>query len=184
MSASLRMRLLALSAIALLAVITGCGGDGDASPAGSENGVSTTTAPPGKKIAMEVSFDPSTPLAPVCGPSGACVLPLSRTTPTRITGSFTGGAVSSGAGAPTASGGYTAVAFQLFTGSVEGCGTGTLGWTEVLSSDNVTDVSGTWTIAEGTGTDDLATVSGGGTFEGKVNPDLSGTATVSGRIEC
>jgi hypothetical protein len=97
---------------------------------------------------------------------------------------LTGSAIGSGAGTAKASGGYSAVAFQLFTGSVVGCGTGTLAWIEVISSDNVADLSGTWTIAEGTGTGDLASASGGGTFTAKVNPDSSGTGTASGRIRC
>ena len=109
--------------------------------------------------------------------------PLSRTT-TRVTGSFTGGTVSAGAGTPKKAGGSAGVAYQLFTGRVKGCGVGTLVWTEVTSSDNGTNVTGAWTIRKGTGTGALASVSGGGRFSGTSNSDGSGTATATGRIRC
>ena len=45
-------------------------------------------------------------------------------------------------------------------------------------------VSGTWRVVDGSGTDGLAGVAGGGTFEGTTGPDGSGTVTAIGSIAC
>jgi hypothetical protein len=172
-----------IGALALLVVAFGCSSDKATPRAKSRTNASTTTVAAGKRVSMEISYDAPTLLAPACGSSGACVYPLSRTT-TRVTGSFTGGTVSAGAGTPKKAGGSAGVAYQLFTGTVKGCGSGTLVWTEVTSSDDGTNVLGAWTIRKGTGTAGLASVAGGGRFTGKTNADGSGTAAARGRIRC
>src|SRR5437868_6648298 len=88
-----------VGALALLVVAFGCSSDKSTPRARSRTNASTTTVAAGKPVQMDISFDAPTLLAPACGPSGACVYPLSRTT-TRVTGSFTGGTVSAGAGTP------------------------------------------------------------------------------------
>lgn len=183
MDSSSRSRRAEVGALALLVIAVGCSGD-DATPrAKSPTSVSTTTAAADKVVSMEVSFDAPTLLAPACGSAGACVYPLSRTT-TRIEGSLTGRTVSAGAGTPTKSGGYSGVGFHVFTGTVKGCGSGTVVWTEVITSDDGANVSGAWTIRKGTGTAGLASVSGNGTFTGTTNSDTSGTVTATGTVRC
>jgi hypothetical protein len=172
-----------IGVLALLVIAFGCSSDKATPRATSRSNASTTTAAAVKHVSMEVSFDAPTLLAPACGPTGACVYPLSRTT-TRVEGSFTGSTVSAGAGTPKKTGGYVGVAYQVFTGTVKGCGSGTLVWTEVTSSDDGTNVSGAWTIRKGTGTAGLASASGGGRFTGKTDSDSSGTVTATGTVHC
>jgi hypothetical protein len=172
-----------IGALALLVVAFGCSSDKTTPRAQSRTNASKTTVAAGKPVHMEISFDAPTLLAPACGSSGACVYPLSRTT-TRVTGSFSGGTVSAGAGTPKKAGGSAGVAYQLFTGRVKGCGVGTLVWTEVTSSNDGANLTGAWTIRKGTGTAGLASVSGGGRFTGTTHSDGSGTAAATGRIRC
>jgi hypothetical protein len=184
MGTSSRSRLARVGLLALLVIAVGCSSNQATPKAKSRTSRSTTTVAMGKHVSSEVSFDAPTLLAPACGSTGACVYPLSRTT-TRVKGSFTGSTVSAGAGSPTKSGGgYAGVGYQLFTGTVKGCGSGTVVWTEVTSTNDGTNVSGAWTIRNGTGTAGLASVSGGGRFTGKTNRDSSGAVTATGTIHC
>ena len=169
--------------LVLLVIAIGCSGDDDEPSAKATTSVSTAKGAAVKKVTMEISFDAPTLLAPACDAAGACVYPRSRTT-TNVTGSLTGRTVSAGAGTPTKSGGYSGVAFHVFTGRVNGCGSGTVAWTEAMTSNDDGNVSGTWTIRNGTGTAGLASVSGNGTFTGTTEPDSSGTVTAKGTVRC
>jgi len=177
-----RSRWAEVGVLALLVIAIGCSGD-DAKPRAKATTSVPTRVAAAKKVTMEISFDAPTLLAPACDAAGACVYPLSRTT-TRVTGSLTGKTVSAGAGAPTKSNGYSGVAFHVFTGRVNGCGSGTVAWTEFTRSNGDGNVSGTWTIRKGTGTAALASLSGTGTFRGKTDPDSSGTSTAKGTVRC
>lgn len=139
--------------------------------------------PRGPHASTMLSFGPPTFLPPACNEAQNCVFPLERTT-TTLTGTFSGTSVSAGAAVPNATGAYNAVGIHLFTGTVEGCGAGTLVWTEELVSEGGAETAGTWHIADGSGTGALESVSGGGSFQAHVNPDASGTGTATGRISC
>jgi Protein of unknown function (DUF3224) len=134
-------------------------------------------------VTMTGSFGPPTFLAPACNEAQNCVYPLERTS-SILTGSLSGTSVSAGAGVPNAAGGFDAVGIHLFTGTVEGCGAGTLVWTEELASAGGGEAAGTWHIADGSGTGALESVSGSGSFESHVNADGGGTGTSTGRISC
>jgi hypothetical protein len=178
-----RSRRAEVGVLALLVIAIGCSGDEAKPRAKATTSVPKATVAAAKKVTMEVSFDAPTLLAPACDAGGACVYPLSRTT-TSVTGSLTGRTVSAGAGTPKKSGGYSGVGFHVFTGRVNGCGSGTVVWTEVITSNDEGNTSGTWTIRKGTGTAGLASVSGNGTFTGKTDPDSSGTVTAKGTVRC
>ena len=94
------------------------------------------------------------------------------TTPTRCIGSFqnvrtyagglTGTSYSAGTASLGSDGLYHGVAVELFTGSVDGCGSGTLVIQQIGALDPIGDRSaGSWTIAADAGTGDLAHASGG-----------------------
>ena len=131
---------------------------------------------------MTVTFGPATLGQPACA-DDACVFPLVRTSST-ITGSMTGTTVSGGAGLPGPTGGYVGVGIHRFSGEVEGCGRGTLTWTETITSDDGTAVTGTWAIVPSSGTGDLTEVTGGGTFHGTAATDAGGAAEAVGQLDC
>ncbi len=94
------------------------------------------------------------------------------TTPSRCIGSFqnvrtytggmTGTSYSSGTAALGSDGLYHGVAIELFTGTVDGCGDGTLVIRQTGDLDPMTGGgTGSWTIVDDAGTGDLAHASGG-----------------------
>lgn len=184
----MRIRHTFLCCIALVTVLvaaTALVACDDADSASSDDTSSETAVDDdrdGTDIEFSTTFGAPDMLAPACDDDGNCVLPLTRAHGT-IEGSITGRTVSGGVGTAIASGGYSAAGVQVFVGTIEGCGTGTLVWTEYITSDGV-DTTGTWTIVEGSGTGDLESVTGGGTFDADVQADSTGSATGSGTISC
>ena len=97
--------------------------------------------------------------------------PCDTTTPTRCVGTFqnlitytgdmSGTSYASGSAALAPDGIYRATAIEQFSGSITGCGTGTLIIEQSGTLDPVTGADdGTWRIVPGTGTGDLANASG------------------------
>jgi hypothetical protein len=142
----------------------------------------TTDEPPGDEVRFTTSFGPPTLLDAACA-DVACVFPLTRDR-SELDGAMTGTSVSGGAGFPSPAGGFAGVGIQRFEGTVDGCGSGTLVFTEVITSGDGVTSSGTWSIAEASGTEDLEGATGGGTFEASQEADGSGVAEAIGTIHC
>jgi Protein of unknown function (DUF3224) len=110
------------------------------------------------------------------------------TDPTRCTGTFrtvrtlsgdlAGTAYATGSAVLLADGTYQGQAIVQFTGTVAGCGQGTLLMLEVGVLDPAAGTSaGTWTIVAGQGTGDLASTTGDGEADGT-------TPVTTGRVRC
>ena len=102
--------------------------------------------------------------------------PCDPTTPTRCagtfetvrayTGDFTGTSYLVGSAVKLPNGTYQGQDVAQFSGTIAGCGTGTVVMVEVGILDPATGGQrGTWTITAGQGTGDLARVSGSGTSD-------------------
>jgi hypothetical protein len=142
----------------------------------------TADEPSGDEVRFTSSFGPPNLLEPACA-GGACVFPLTRER-SEVEGALTGSSVSGGAGFPLPGGGYAGVGIRRFEGTIEGCGSGTVMVTEVITSSDGTEASGTWAIVESSGTEDLADAAGGGTFTASQAADGSGVAEATGTISC
>ena len=143
---------------------------------------STTAAPHGTPVTFEIDLGPAQFGAPACdGP--ACVIGLQRTG-TVLRGDIDGTAVTVGAGAERPGGGLAGSSYSIITAEVAGCGTGSFGYVDVSSAKDISAIPGTWVIVEGTGSGDLAGISGGGTFNAAFNTDTTGHATATGTVDC
>jgi hypothetical protein len=173
-------------ALLLLAIAAGCGDDDDATAqSGSSTTAADATTTTPEPEGVEVSFEATLPSpqygTPVCE-GETCVYPLSRTG-TTVSGGFEGITVAAGAGSATPSGGLAGVNYQIFIGEVAPCGSGSVGWADIaVGGADGLDVQ--WQIIEGTGTGDLAGMSGQGTSDATFNADNSGTASSTGVIDC
>ena len=93
-----------------------------------------------------------------------------------ITGDFAGTTYQVGAAALLPDGTYLGQAVVQFTGTVEGCGSGTLMIQESGILDPVTGgARGTWVIMSGSGTGDLAQLSGSTTVDSRTSDTWTGT---------
>ena len=78
------------------------------------------------------------------------------------TGGITGTSYAVGAAAVAADGLYRGTAIEQFSGTIAGCGTGTVIIQQTGVLDPATGVStGSWTMVPGTGTGDLTKIAGG-----------------------
>ncbi len=118
---------------------------------------------------------------PICDAQQHCMYPLTVTG--TYSGDLTGTSISHSAGALFGTE-YAAGDTTIFTGTLAGCGTGTM--VMVSTGRGTSGGKGTsrWDIFEGLGTGDLARVHGSGTTES--GPDSSGAivVTLTGRITC
>jgi hypothetical protein len=142
----------------------------------------TTDEPSGEEVRFTSTFGPPNLLEAACA-ADACVFPLTRER-SEVEGALTGASVSGGAGFPLPGGGYAGVSIRRFEGTIDGCGSGTVMFTEVITSSDGTEASGTWSIVESSGTEDLAGVAGEGSFTGSQAADGSGVAEGTGTIDC
>jgi Protein of unknown function (DUF3224) len=165
-SRTLARRLPVASAAALVLLASGSSPVG----AGSDGGHGT----------RQVELSISSPM-PVGGDFGC-----DPTDPTRCAGSyrnlrtlagdFTGTGYQVGMASLLADGIYQGVGLVLFTGTVEGCGTGTLTIVENGRLDPVTGATwGTWEITAGQGTGELADLSGSLAADSRVDDVSRGT---------
>jgi hypothetical protein len=173
-------------ALLLVAGAAACGDDDDATAqegSTTTEAGATTTAP--EPEGTEVRFDVALPSpqygAPVCE-GDTCVIGLSRSG-TTVSGDLDGVTVAAGAGSSTPAGGLAGVNYQVFIGEVVPCGAGTVGWAEIAIG-GADGLAVEWQIIEGTGTGDLAGMSGQGTADATFNADNSGTGTSVGVIDC
>jgi hypothetical protein len=181
------MRRLAPFAVAVLVGfgLTGCGSSGDdnaAAPSSTVVADTTTTTTPGarevtwSKIAPPIKLTP-----PFCDAEQHCVYPATSTG--TFTGDLDGSVVTSGGSALDATGKrFAGGRTDLFVGTIEGCGEGTVVMVGVERA-TLKDGEGEWQIVEGFGTGALKNVSGHGTGKGTV--DATGIrANFEGEIVC
>lgn len=123
-----------------------------------------------------------TPSAPACDPEGNCVVPYSIGEAT-YSGGVRGTSVTAGILVLDATTGYsTGTSYQLFTGEIVGCGTGTV----VIALPEFESVPGEPIIAkgsivDGSGTGGLDRVSG--TITNVFTSDASGAGSAVGRVD-
>ena len=93
-----------------------------------------------------------------------------------LSGDLSGSAYAVGSAFLLPEGRYQGQSIVQFTGSVAGCGTGSLVIIETGVLDPVTgDTFGTWTVVAGQGTGDLAQTSGDGTADTRINDATTGS---------
>ena len=135
-----------------------------------------------RKLDAAYEQQPATIGTPVCSPT-TCVVTFSLSGV--IAGDVAGSFVQAGAGARMPDGALYATSTLVFTGTVAGCGSGTFTMRSTgLNRAGVT--SGELEIVEGSGTDDLASLTGTGTLvAGEVDPATGiGTGRIEYRVKC
>jgi hypothetical protein len=186
-----RIHVVGLVAIAIL--LSSCGSDDEPTSAPSSGAVSTasstavstvvstTTDTLGHEVTASSTAGASTVGDPICDAEQHCMYPLTITA--TVSGDLTGTTVSHSAGALVGTD-FAASDTMIFTGTVAGCGTGTLVFLSTGRGSTTGTTTSTWTIAEGFGTGDLVHATGTGTT--RVPPASSGSApaTLTGRITC
>jgi hypothetical protein len=120
---------------------------------------------------------------PICSSPTSCVVPFSLFGVS--TGDVAGTIVQAGAGSRMADGSLYANSTVVFTGTVTGCGSGTVTmWSTGFNRGGVT--SGSIDIIEGSGTAGLASLTGAGTvISGNLDPATGiGSGLIEYRIKC
>ncbi len=105
------------------------------------------------------------------------------TTTATVSGDLTGSTVSHSAGTLVGTE-FAASDTLIFTGTVAGCGTGTLVLLSLGRGSTTGTTTSNWTIAEGFGTGDLVHVTGTGTTTVPPASEGSTSATLTGRLTC
>jgi len=156
------------SAVLGLAGLTGLAATLVTAPAGAAPGRSL---PPITATAVATT----TPGAPACDPTGRCVVPWQSTS--AVTGGLQGEALSFGSLVTDdpAAGTYTSTHYALFTGAVEGCGSGTVVFYFPPVAGSPGAFRGRIEVHAGSGTGDLAGLRGSGTYQ--VTPSATGSLT-------
>ena len=151
-------------------------------PGGPTGAAGATDLASGK---LEAGYEqqPARVGTPICSSPTACVVPFSlQGVSTRdVAGTF----VQAGAGTRMADGSLYANSTLLFTGTVTGCGTGTVTM-QSTGFNRVGVTSGSIEIIEGSGTDGLASLTGtGSVISGTVDP-ATGIARglIQYRVKC
>jgi hypothetical protein len=173
-----------LTLLALLVLVVSCGASGGGattSPASPSASMLANPENQGDEITVALTGPPLVPGTPAC--ASGCPLPYTQTGTT--TGSFRGRIT--GAGAVVLDHGRFAGATTfVFRGAIDSCGVGTLvlrRWEE--GTLGTTDLTGTWEIASGFGTGQLAEVSGSGTIAaGAARAGVEISSTLHGHVAC
>lgn len=82
------------------------------------------------------------------------------------------------------SGDTYATSLETFTGTVKGCGTGTMTYRQFGTADRKGTMRFEWQVVESLGTGELAGLQGHGTLTGASRPDQSSEGEFSGEIDC
>ena len=172
--------------LVLVVLFGACGGTGAARTEKTDTGAPAagiaTNGHRGRAVAFTVTGPPIAPRAPAC--ATACPLPYTQTGTAE--GSFRGAVA--GVGAVQLDGQrFTGATTFVFRGTVASCGDGTVvlrRWEEgALGS--AAQLFGSWDIAPGFGTGELANVSGGGVIEAATAKNPGEIAsTFRGRVVC
>ena len=140
-----------------------------------------------RKVSFTTSSGPPVSFAPTCDAARACLVPVSGGPESSVSGDLNGTGVYAGAARLLGSNEAISSALATFTGTVKGCGTGTITirYAAHYSSRLPHGGGGTWEVVGGVGTGALSHLTGRGTFTvGTVKPDLSGTDSFEGTIHC
>ena len=154
-------------------------------------------ASPGRDVRVASTFEGPTYLQNAqsvrCGPTvtGGCQLEFTGTS--TLDGSLAGGTSWRlwGWGNPDGSNEYTSI--ETFTGTFEGCGTGSFQFTvpdgyiaAAPTEPNLgRRMTSTWNVVPGSGTGDLVAVTDGhGNIDGVLYPDQSSAGTFTGVLTC
>jgi hypothetical protein len=140
----------------------------------------TDVDPATQRTEFRVDGPPVVVGTPVCDASGApCLFPGSRTV--TFSGDWEGTAVVSGSVSLRGTG-FAGSAVWLFSGTVEGCGTGTLHLSvrEVGSVTGGGSATGRWVVQKGFGSGELSDVTGGGRGSGST----AAGSEIQGKVRC
>jgi hypothetical protein len=162
---NIRFRACALVLLGLLAACSSSAGGDTTATAPSSTVVTATTVSAGTAVHWEADAIPGVPKQE-CNETEQCV--LLGTERIELRGDLTGTAFTGTAAAFGKNRKFVVGRVDVFRGTVEGCGTGTM----VIYGTEIADVrlgDGAWKIAEGFGTGDLTGVTGHGTGEGTVD---------------
>jgi hypothetical protein len=149
----------------------------------SADAASTAATAATRRLQAPYEQQPAVVGAPVCSPNAACVIPFSLLGVSA--GDVDGTFAQAGAASLLADGTIYANSTLVFTGVVAGCGTGTVTMRSTgINSGGTT--SGSIEIIEGSGTADLATLSGTGTvLSGAIDPATGiGSGVIEYKIKC
>jgi hypothetical protein len=119
--------------------------------------------------------------APQCSAAGVCLYPWTEAGESH--GDLEGTYVASGVATANATGELSIVRMDTFTGTIKGCGTGTITARAVEAVNTPTPEPGRWMILDGFGTGDLAGVHGFGEATGGTTPTGLST-TLTGSLRC
>jgi hypothetical protein len=134
-------------------------------------------------VVWESVGDPPVLGTPVCE-QGSCVLPFSFLG--RTTGDLVGSFAQAGGGTRLADGTIYANSVLVFVGTITRCGTGTVAMSST-GFNRAGSTSGRIVIAEGSGTGELAGITGSGdVLDGQADPSGNGggTGTIVMRLHC
>ena len=149
----------------------------------SAGALETPPHPIAQTVSSQYVGEPPVLGAPLCD-QGSCVRPFWFLG--RSTGGLVGSTVQVGAGTQFADGTIYANSTFVFTGTVTRCGTGTVAMRST-GFNRAGTTSGEIVIAEGSGTGELAGITGSGeVVDGQADPSGNGgsTGTVVMRIRC
>lgn len=180
---------------AIIVVVSSCGSDDETTSASTSGAASataassstvstvasTTTDPPGEEVNASSTAGATSVGDPICDAEQHCMYPLTITA--TLSGDLTGTTISHSAGTLVGTD-FAASDTLIFSGTVAGCGTGTLVFLSTGLGSTTGTTTSTWTIAEGFGTGDLVHATGTGTNTVAPASDGSLSSTLAGRITC
>ncbi len=130
-----------------------------------------------RTVEFHIDTAPFAPLGTNCDAAGNCIVVGNQN------GTFSGdmdGTALGSAGLWIANGGHTAGVTFLFTGTIDGCGSGTVAMRGLFGSTDLQHITGTLEFVPGLGTGDISDISG----TGSLTADANGTADGKARIRC
>jgi len=158
-------------AMAMVAVV-GIGSSGHASADGRHN-----------RIGGQIVSDAQTVVSTVCDPAGHCVISTSAVN--QWTGGLEGATESRSVIAlDQATGNASIQTFELFTGTVEGCGEGSFTMAGNITRALSAPGTGTLLVVAGSGSGQLQGISGRGTFAVTPTGPSSATSTFKLDLRC
>ena len=163
------------AATAMAVVITV--GVGSAGQAAADNGRQRN------RIDGQIESDSQTVLSSVCDPAGHCVISTSAVN--QWIGGLDGATESRSVIALDQATGQASIqTFELFTGTVEGCGQGSFTMSAHITRLLSATGTGRLTVVEGSGSGQLQGISGRGTFAVTPTGPASATSTFSLDLRC
>lgn len=119
--------------------------------------------------------------SPQCSPAGPCLYPWTEAGVSH--GDREGSYFASGVATASPTGVLEVSRIDVFTGTIAGCGTGTITTRGIEEIDPNTPAVGHWKVVSGFGTGELSRLQGFGQGTGGTTP-TGLTATISGSMRC